>query len=79
VAPFKKTVALLGTLCSVGCLGLLLVPGSPAFLDGPAWIALLCWLGLGLAFYVTFGEKYLRTPKHELDTLILGKGAAQPA
>lgn len=79
VAPFKKTVALLGTLCSIGCLALLLVPGSPAFLDAPAWIALLCWLGLGLAFYLTFGEKYLRTPKHELDSLILGEGAAQPA
>src|SRR5690606_8149321 len=67
VAPVKKLIALLGTLSSIGFLGLLLVPGAPGFLDTPAWIALLCWLALGLVFYLSFGHHYLRTPKQELD------------
>ncbi|TEA80068.1 APC family permease [Allopusillimonas ginsengisoli] len=73
VAPVKKLIALLGTLSSIGFLGLLLVPGAPGFLDTPAWIALLCWLALGLVFYLSFGHHYLRTPKQELDKLILGE------
>lgn len=73
VAPYKKLVALLGFVCSLGFLALLLIPGSPGFLKGPSWIALLAWLGLGLVFYLAFGRAYLETPKEELDQLILGQ------
>lgn len=75
VAPFKKLVALLGAISSVGFLGLLLIPGSPGFLETPAWIALGCWMGLGLVFYMAFGRDYLQTSKAEMDQLILGEGA----
>lgn len=79
VAPFKKLVTLLGMLCSIGFLALLLIPGSPGFLETPAWIALLCWLALGLVFYLAIGKSYMQTTKHELDRLILGEGASAAA
>ncbi len=79
VAPCKKFVALLGMLCSIGFLALLLIPGSPGFLEGPAWAALLCWLALGLVFYAAIGQSYLKTSKRELDRLILGEGVAAAA
>ncbi|MCK9516763.1 MAG: APC family permease [Ottowia sp.] len=79
IAPVKKLVALLGFVFSLGFLGLLLIPGAPGFLDGPAWIALLCWAALGLVFYLVFGRRYLDTPKAELDRLILGDELAQSA
>ncbi len=75
VAPFKKLIALCGMLASFGFLGLLLIPGSPGFLETPAWIALLCWIGLGLAFYLVSSREYIRIPKAELDRLILGDAA----
>jgi amino acid transporter len=79
VAPIKKCVALLGTLCSIGFLGLLLIPGSPGFLEGPAWIALLLWIVLGFVFYMMYSREYLQMPKKELDHLILGASASQDA
>jgi amino acid transporter len=77
VAPVKKFIALLGTLCSIGFLGLLLIPESPGFLEGPAWIALLLWIALGFVFYIAYGREYLNIPKKELDHLILCEEAAQ--
>ncbi len=79
VAPVKKFVALLGSLCSIGFLCLLLIPGSPGFLEGPAWIALLIWIALGFVFYVIYGREYLQIPKDELDHKILGKATSQNA
>ncbi|HEX7388270.1 MAG TPA: APC family permease [Castellaniella sp.] len=76
VSPIKKLVALSGMVCSMGFLALLLVPGSPGFLETPAWIALLCWAGLGLVFYVLLGREYSNTSKAEMDQLILGQAAA---
>ncbi|CAM5197077.1 hypothetical protein CDEN61S_02723 [Castellaniella denitrificans] len=76
IAPLKKLVALAGMLCSIGLLGLLLVPGSPAFLETPAWIALGCWALIGLGFYLTLAREYCNTPKAEMDRLILGHAAA---
>ncbi|MGB6007857.1 APC family permease [Castellaniella sp.] len=76
VAPGKKLITLAGMLCSIGLLGLLLVPGSPAFLETPAWIALGCWVLIGLAFYLMLAREYCNTPKAEMDRLILGESAA---
>ena len=74
-APFKKLIALAGLICSIGIVGLLLVPGSPAFLETPAWIALGCWALLGLTFYLMLARDYCNTPKEEMDRLILGNSA----
>lgn len=79
VAPFKKALSLLGALCSLAFLGLLLVPGSPAFLSTPAWTALLLWIGLGIAFYVVKGRAYRSIPEETLDHLILGNFSKNPA
>lgn len=72
VASFKKSVALLGTICSFGFLGLLLIPGSPGFLSVPAWIVLLSWSVLGLIFYFTVAQTYCNLTRGELDRLIVG-------
>jgi amino acid transporter len=70
--PREKTLALLGTVSSVGFLGLLLIPGSPGFLGLPSWIALIVWEILGIVFYLVRGKKYQKIPKDKLDYLILG-------
>ncbi len=72
VSPVRKSVALLGMLCSIGFLGLLLIPGAPGFLERPAWIALLAWVVLGLAIYVAYSHDYLKATKADLDRLVLG-------
>lgn len=73
VAPAKKLVALAGSICGVGFLALLLVPGSPAVLGMPSWIALVFWVALGIMFYMMYGSDYQNAPKEELDYLILGE------
>jgi amino acid transporter len=75
VAPGKKLIALGGMIASMGFLALLLIPGAPGFLETPAWIALLCWIGLGLIFYRVSSREYTRISKAELDRLILGDSA----
>ena len=75
VAPFKKLVALAGCVCSLGFLGLLLIPGSPAVLGLAEWIALGFWVALGGMLYMMYGSDYQNAPKEELDHLILGEHA----
>ncbi|WP_048306253.1 APC family permease [Halomonas sp. PR-M31] len=71
VSPFKKFLSLLGAISSLSFLGLLLIPGSPGFLSGPSWIALLIWTALGLILYATRRHIFHRKSKKELDHLIL--------
>src|SRR5699024_2672798 len=47
VSPMKKTVSAVGAIASLIFIGLLLVPGSPAFLGIPSLISLLAWIALG--------------------------------
>ncbi|GBF34437.1 amino acid permease family protein [Desulfocucumis palustris] len=68
-----KIVSVLGSLFSIVFLVLLLVPGSPAVLEIPAWIALAAWVAMGLAFYATMAKRYQQIPKEELDYLVLGE------
>lgn len=72
VSPIKKTISLIGILASVIFIGLLLIPGSPAFLGIESRIALLIWTVLGVAFYLYKRKEYNNIPKEELDYLILG-------
>lgn len=75
VAPFKKLIALGGSICSVGFLCLLLIPGSPAVLGLAEWIALAFWVALGIVLYTMYGSDYQNASKEELDHLILGEYA----
>lgn len=73
VSSVKKGLALLGGLSGFVFLGLLLVPGSPAFLGTPSLVALIVWVCLGAIFYMSKGKAYRKIPKENLDYLILGK------
>lgn len=77
VSPYKKVVALLGTVISIGFLSLLLIPGAPGFLKTPSWIALLVWVAVGVIFYLLKAKDYNKITKSELDYLIFGKYAKQ--
>ncbi len=79
IAPVKKVLAGLGTISSVGFLGLLLIPGSPGALATPSWIALLVWAGLGVVFYLLRGPEYRKVPKSVLDHLILDAAHEAPS
>jgi amino acid transporter len=70
-----------GAAMSVGFLVLLMVPGMPAFMARPSWIALAAWLALGTIFFVIRAPSYRAMSKAELDYLILaqGDGEAAPA
>ncbi|MEC5425943.1 APC family permease [Virgibacillus sp. C22-A2] len=72
LSPFKKSVALVGMLASLTFLGLLLIPGSPAFLGVESRIALGAWILLGIIFYFVKRKEFNEIPKEELNYLILG-------
>lgn len=73
VAPFRKLIALLGTISSVVFLGLLLIPGSPAFLGIQSRMALIIWIILGFGFYLVKRKEYNAIPKQRLNYLITGQ------
>lgn len=73
VAPFKKFVSLVGILASFTFIGLLLIPGSPAFLGIESRIALIIWIVLGVVFYLFKRKEYNSIPEEELNYLILGE------
>lgn len=75
VAPFKKLLALCAGICSVGIMGLLLIPASPGSLALPSWIALGFWTALGGVIYAMYGSDYQAASQEELDYLILGEQA----
>ncbi|MBD1222168.1 APC family permease [Virgibacillus halodenitrificans] len=72
VAPGRKFLSLLGTICSAAFFLLLVVPGSPGFLSLPSWIALFVWIGLGGIFFLVRFKSYRAVPKAEMDHLVLG-------
>lgn len=72
-----KFIAALGSLFSLVFLGLLVIPGSPAFLAVPSWIAMGVWLGMGGIFYMMKSKEYKEVPEPVLDRLILGDSAEQ--
>lgn len=72
VSPFKKIISGIGGLVSLIFIGLLLVPGSPAFLGMESIIALVAWIVLGFIFYLAKRKEFNKIPKKELNYLILG-------
>ncbi|ASK62134.1 amino acid permease [Virgibacillus phasianinus] len=72
IAPGKKFISIIGMLASITFIGLLLIPGSPAFLGIESRIALLAWIVLGAVFYLVKRTEFNKIPKEELNYLILG-------
>ena len=73
-----QRVAVAGVVVSAGFIALLIVPGSPAFMAPPSWIALAGWVTLGSAFYLTRVADFGGMSRAELDYVILGKGRFDP-
>lgn len=69
----NKVMALLGAVAGVVFLGLLLVPGSPAALKMPSLIALVVWVALGLAFWVSRRTAVAQVSETEMRALVLGE------
>lgn len=76
VAPFKKIMAVIGCVFSVGFLLLLFVPGSPAQLQTPSLIALIVWIILGAFFFMLMIKQYRGYSNEELNFYLLGKKKA---
>ncbi|WP_042143694.1 APC family permease [Paucisalibacillus sp. EB02] len=72
VAPVKKTISGIGAVVSLIFLGLLLIPGSPAYLGVESRIALVVWIVLGVIFYIMKRKEFNSIPEKELNYLILG-------
>ncbi|MGY0691287.1 APC family permease [Virgibacillus sp. FSP13] len=72
IAPGKKFISCIGMLASLTFIGLLLIPGSPAFLGIESRIALIAWVVLGFVFYLAKRTEFNKIPKEELNYLILG-------
>ena len=71
IAPGKKIISIVGMLASLTFIGLLLVPGSPAFLGIESRIALIAWIILGVVFYLIKRTEFMKIPTEELNYLIL--------
>ncbi len=69
-----RGVAVAGAVVSAGFIALLCIPGTPAFMAAPSWIALAGWMTLGSVIYVTRFAALGRMSRAELDYLILGDG-----
>lgn len=69
----RKGFHIIGFLFALGFLTLLCVPGMPAFMEPPSWIALALWVGMGITFYAFQAKQYRHLPRQELDYLILNK------
>ena len=54
-------------------LGLLLIPGSPASLSLPSYIALFIWLVLGIVFFMIRYPSLKKMTNDELNYLVLDK------
>lgn len=73
VAPFKKIIAFVGSILSLGFLLLLFMPGSPAQLQMPSLIALVVWIILGGGFFLIIIGQYRMYSKEEISFFLLGE------
>ena len=73
VSPVKKAFSGFGIFASVIFLGLLLIPGSPAFLGIQSRIALAVWVIVGVIFYLMNRKSFNKLSDKEMNYLILGK------
>jgi amino acid transporter len=71
----QKIFSAAGAAMAIGFLVLLLVPGMPAFMARPSWIALAAWVALGTVFFLVKARSYKAIPEAELRYLIVGSDA----
>lgn len=71
--PVFKVFGILGSIISFIFLCLLLIPGSPASLSMPSYIALGGWLVIGLIFFAVRYPKLKKIKNDELSRLILNR------
>ena len=77
VATWDRVAAAGGAGLAVGFVLLLCVPGMPAFMAPPSWVALSVWVALGLLFWLIRARTYSSIPIATLDHLILGRVRSQ--
>jgi amino acid transporter len=75
--PIYKTFAILGSIVAFIFLLLLLIPGSPAALSMPSYIALGGWTILGLIFFIVRYPKLKRMNNDYLSQMILNRTDAE--
>ncbi|WP_139722520.1 APC family permease [Serinicoccus chungangensis] len=75
----RKVLSGLGALTGALFLGLLLLPGSPAQLSTPSWIALGVWVALGIVFYTVRLRSSRQITDEEMQHLVLGEHGRAPA
>ena len=68
----RTLFALIGILTSILCIGLLLIPGSPAFIGAPSRWIMFAWFILGIIFYFNCKSHWSQLPEDELRLSILG-------
>ena len=73
VITWDRIAAACGAGLAVGFVLLLCVPGMPAFMAPPSWVALSVWVALGLLFWLIRARRYSSIPTAALDQLILGR------
>ncbi|MFQ5577972.1 MAG: APC family permease, partial [Anaerolineae bacterium] len=73
----RRWVHLLGAMFAASFLALLLIPGMPAFMAPPSWMAFAGWLALGAIFYAVQAGEYRSLPEARFEALIMGSAPAQ--
>jgi len=71
--PKYKTFAIIGAIIAGIFLCLLLIPGSPASLSLPSYIALFVWFILGIIFFMIRYPSLKKMTNDELNYLVLDK------
>jgi amino acid transporter len=76
-ASFRdRAYPVMGSAFAMVFIALLCIPGMPAFMAWPSWIAFAGWVALGVFFYVSRAGEYRRLDGPLLDHLILAKTPA---
>jgi len=65
-------VSNIGSFTAILCIGLLVIPGSPAFIGVPSRWIMLAWIVLGVIFYYSCKPHWSKLPESELRAKILG-------
>ena len=68
----SRFTAAAGAIISLTIIALMVVPGMPAFLSLPCWVALFVWIAMGVIFYYTALGRYRESSEGMIHYLITG-------